>query len=198
MSESREERQEAAKTRRRWLTLAEMVAVAGVLIAALGLWATWSDRRDDEAEKQASAAAAAGERARLDLTGTVEDGGRRVVLKDERHDIADARFVFPPALGVEPQHPQGDPAIEADWVAQPLLKLTDGGADERVGRLPVLATIRYWDGSAARTATATYELIWRTEGRFLKGRSLRLEGIKLRRRGGSAADLDRLWDRPAR
>ena len=40
------ETSEQAKTRRRWLTLAELVAVSGLLIGALTLWLNWSDKRD--------------------------------------------------------------------------------------------------------------------------------------------------------
>jgi len=41
-TETPTERREAAATRRRWVTLAEVVAVAGVLIAALTLSAGWA------------------------------------------------------------------------------------------------------------------------------------------------------------
>jgi len=198
MSDTPAQRREAAATRRRWITLAEFVAVAGLVITGLGLWTSWSDRRADQADKAATSAADARKDARLDITVTVREDGRSLLLADARHDIQDVRFAFPASLGVASQHPAGDPAIATDWIAAPLLRLTDGGADEQVGRLPVLTTIRYWNGDAVRTATAIYDLIWRTEGRFLKGRALRLEGLRLHRRGGTVADLDRLWDRPRR
>lgn len=198
MSDTPAERREAAATRRRWITLAEFVAVAGLVITGLGLWTSWSDRRADQADRQAASVAAERKDARIDITGTVREDGRSLLLADARHDIQDVRFAFPASLGVAAQHPPGDPAVEADWIAPPLLRLTDSGADEQVGRLPILATIRYWDGDTARTATAIYDLIWRTDGRFLKGRAFRLEGLKLRRRGGTAADLDQLWIKPTR
>jgi predicted negative regulator of RcsB-dependent stress response len=50
------ERREAAETRRRWVTLAEVLAVAGVLIAALTLWSNWSERNADKAEKASAKA----------------------------------------------------------------------------------------------------------------------------------------------
>ncbi|HEX8554928.1 MAG TPA: hypothetical protein VF695_09495, partial [Sphingomonas sp.] len=139
------ERREAAATRRRWITLAEIVAVAGVLIGAVGLWINWSDRRAEDARTAAAAQGEARERARLDITGEVRDG-RAILLKDERHDIQSARFAFPAALGVGAQAPPGDPVIEAEWIEEALLKASDGGEDDRTGRLPVLATLRYWDG----------------------------------------------------
>jgi len=190
------ESKDQAATRRRWITLAELVAVAGVLIGALTLWSGWSERREDRAAAQAAAAATAREAGRLEITGTVRDGGRSILLADERHDIREARFAFPSALKVAPQQPAGDPAIDADWIAPFLLKLTDGGADDRTGRLPVLATLTYWDGDRERTASAIFDLVWRTEGRMLRGRALRLDGLKLRRRGGDRAALDALWRRP--
>lgn len=181
-------------TRRRWITLAELVAVAGVLIAALTLYLGWSDRRADEAARQAETTSTASERSRVDLAATVEGSGGSLTVNDERHDLSDLVVAFPRALGVETQRP-AETAIEAGWVAVPLLKLTDGGADERTGRLPALLTVRYWDGDAARTATGIYDLVWKTEGRMLRGRTLTLKALRLRERGGDQARLDAIWAR---
>lgn len=189
------ERKEAAATRRRWITLAEVLAVAGVLIAALPLWSNWADRREDAAARTATETSAAREKARLDLVGTVGDGGRTLALTDPRHDLREAEIAFPGPTGIARQRPAGDPAIDADWFDDVLLKLTDGGPDTRTGRLPVLITVRYWDGDVDRTASGIYDVIWRTEGRMLRGRALRIEGLKLRQRGGSAKALDAAWAR---
>jgi hypothetical protein len=188
------ERREAAATRRRWVTLAEVVAVAGVVIAALTLWNSWSERRDAAAEKAAAQSTEARERGRVELTAAVEDGGRRLRLTDDKRDLTDLVVRFPAALGVAAQRP-AEMAIDADWVAAPLLKLTDGGADERSGRLPVLVAVSYLDGDAPRVATGLYDLVWKTEGHVLRGRSLTLEGLRLRRRGGDQQALDAAWGR---
>lgn len=193
--ETRAERKEAAATRRRWITLAEVLAVAGVLIAALTLWSNWADRREDAAARTATETSAAREKARLDLVGTVADGGRTLALKDARHDLREAEIAFPTATGVGSKRPAGDPEIDADWFDDVLLKLTDGGPDTRTGRLPVLVTVRYWDGDIDRAASGIYDVIWRTEGRVLRGRTLRIEGLKLRQRGGSTKLLDAAWAR---
>lgn len=193
MSETSGQEQDRA-TRRRWITLAELVAVAGVLIAALTLYLGWADRRADEATRRAETSSAARERSRVDLKATVENDGATLTLTDERHDLSELVVTFPRALGASTQRP-AETAIEAEWVAAPLLKLTDGAADERTGRLPVLLTVRYWDGDAARTATGIYDLVWKTEGRMLRGRTLTLEGLRLRERGGGQARLDAIWTR---
>lgn len=189
------EKADRARTRRRWLTLAEIVAVIGVAIAGLNLYANWVDRRDQAAEHSAEQSSEARDKARVELVGTVERDGRSLKLTDARHDLSEAVIVFPTSLGIATQRPPGDPAIEADWFATPLLTLTDGGSDDRTGRLPVLVTTRYFVGDNPQTATAIYDIIWRTSGRWLRGRTLRIEGMKLRQRGGTQKTLDAAWAR---
>jgi hypothetical protein len=194
MTETPSERREAAATRRRWVTLAEVVAVAGVVIAALTLWNSWSERRDAAAEKAAAQSSEAQARGRVELTASVEDGGKRLRLADDKHDLTDLVVRFPTALGVAVQRP-AEMTIDTDWVSSPMLKLTDGGADARSGRLPVLIAASYLDGDGTRVATGVYDLIWRTEGHMLRGRTLTLEALRLRRRGGDQATVDALWAR---
>ncbi|WP_380779433.1 hypothetical protein [Sphingomonas sp. R86520] len=198
-TETPTERQEAAATRRRWVTLAEVVAVAGVLIAALTLWTNWSDHRADEADKIAAQSSAAHERSKIDLSAIVQDGGDTLLLKDARHDLQDVTITFPRALGVAAQRPPAEPVIDGSWFSAPLLKLTDGGADDRAGRLPVLVSVQYFDGDATRSASGIYDVIWKTEGRVLRGRALKLEGLRVRQRGGDQAKLDAIWakEKPA-
>ncbi len=184
---------ERAKSRRRLLTLAEFVAVAGLMVAALTLYLNWSQRRSDAEDKAVTASAQRQERARLDLTATVEGDGRRLLLRDPNHDLQDVAIDFPKASGIGRQAPVGDPAIEAEPIAGPILALTDGKADTREGRLPTLITVRYWDGDTARTVTGLYDIIWSTHGRLLRGRTLRLEGLRLRDRNGTTAKLDAAW-----
>lgn len=198
--QSAAERQDAAATRRRWVTLAELVAVLGVIIGGLTLWNSWSERRAAEAEKAAAATSDARDRARFEIKGSAASGGGSIVLaRDERHAIEEATVAFPSALGIGAREALTDD-IQRDWLAKPLLKVTDGGEDDQTGRLPVLIAIRYSDGDATRTASGIYDIIWRTEGRVLRGRSLTLEGLRLRERGGGQKRLDALWARehPAR
>lgn len=185
---------EESNRRRRWINLAEFVAVAGLIIAALGAWNSWSERRDAAAEKQAAAVGEAKARARLDLRATVEDG-RRVVLRDPRHELQEVTVAFPRALDIAPREPAAQAEIKREWFANALLKATDGGPDEREGRLPVLVTASYLDGDTPRTASAIVDVVWRTEGRLIAGRSLEIEAARMRERGGDRARLDALWKR---
>jgi len=179
---------------KRWVTVAELVALAGVVIAGLTLWNSWSERRASADEKVAVAAGEARSRSRLDLTATPANGGERLVLASGDHELAEVSIAFPKALGVSAKRP-ATPAIDSAWFREPLLKRTDGGADARDGTLPVLVTARYWDGEAARTATAVYDVVWETEGRVLRGRTFRLTAMRLSDRGGTPAALERAWKR---
>ncbi len=195
MSRLPTETSEQRTARRRWLNLAELVAVAGVVIAALSLYLTYADRREAAADKAASAANQAQAEARVDLTASVTGGGRSLLLTDPKHELSDVTIAYPKVLGIAIQRPAGDPAIDSSAFAETLLKLTDHGPDARSGRLPVLITASYVDGDATRTARGLYDVIWRTEGRLLRGRALRLTNLRLRRHGGDQAALDAAWAR---
>lgn len=192
MSETPAEKAEARAIRRRWLTIGELVAVAGVIIAGVSLWLSWADKRDEASRKAAEASNVKAAETRLDLRAAVVEGGRQAVLSDPAHEILDTAVAFPKALGVGAQAPVL-PRIEADWFGAALLAATDKGADEREGRLPVLVTLSYRAGDATRQDRAIVELVWRTSGRMLKGRELRIEAARIRERGGNQARIDALW-----
>lgn len=181
-----------AATRRRWVTLAEVVAVSGVLIGALTLWMNWSDNREAAREKAIASAAATAAEARFALRVEVADGGREVRLSDPVHELLDTSVTFPAGLGVERRSP-ATPRIERDWFQSALLKATDGGTDDREGRLPVLVTASYRAGDAIRRGQAIVEIVWRTSGRLVGGRSLAIEAARVRETGGSAKRIDALW-----
>lgn len=181
-----------ASSRRRWIGLAELVGLVGLVIAALGLWNSWMDRRDNRAAQTAAEMADARAQGRVDLVGTPRDKGRELLLRDPRHDLQDVTITFPSALGITAQRPLADAVIVADPLRDALLS----GNDHHTGRLPVLITTRVVDGDAARTVVATYDLVWTTQHHFpLGGRSLRLDALRLHARGGTQASLDSLWSR---
>lgn len=180
---------EAAATRRRWINLGEFVAVAGLIIAAVGLWLTYHDRQTDEADKRAEANA----RARYEVKAVVADNNDLLIVRDDRHDLGDIKVVFPTALGVSPQTSSGQTIAER-WFKNALLKATDGGADVQEGKLPVLLTVNYMDDDKPRSTTGVYDIVWRTKGGgLIGGRSLKVIGMRLHERGGSQKRLDALW-----
>ena len=184
-----------ARTRRRWISLAEIVAVAGLLIGAATLYLNWADRQEVKAEKAEVAQSEGKARTLVTLTGKVSSGGDTLALAATGQEISEATVRFPATLGVAAQDAMPGPAIQASWFAPALIAATDKGADEQSGRLPVLITVGWWDGDAKRTATARYDLLWRTHGRVLQGRKVELTGIALADRSASAAALDTAWKR---
>lgn len=186
---------EQARTRRRWISLAEFVAVAGLVIAAATLYLNWSDRREERAEHTAETASAKKTGGIATLSGEVTDGGDAIALSDPGHTFSAATVRFPSPLGVPARDAMPGPRISADWFAAPLLKLTDEGTDDRTGRLPVLISVTCWDGDARRHDTALYDILWRTEGRMLRGRKLVLTGFALNDRAASSAALEKAWAR---
>ncbi|GAA0314896.1 hypothetical protein GCM10009087_26650 [Sphingomonas oligophenolica] len=189
------ERAEAAATRRRWITLAEVVGIAGLLIAAASLWMSWSDHRADQQEKQVEKASEAKVRTLVLLTAKPEKDGKQLALKDSAHEVQSIDVRFPASLGLAAQSSVLEPRIEASWFADPILALTHDGPDKRQGRMPVLITSSYWDADQQRSDSAIYDVVWFTEGSFMgvSGRSVRLKGILLRERTASPARLEAIW-----
>jgi hypothetical protein len=187
-AETPAERAEKAAIRRRWISLAEWVGIAALLVSAAGLWMSWSDHKADQAER----ATENSEKSLVAFTAS-RDGNTVLTLNDPDHRIQEIDVAFPPALGADAQTGLSSPRIDASWFERPLLKITDKGADNRQGRLPVLITATWWDGDTKKTDRAIYQVRWKTAGRLLGGRKLELEGASLAERGGSPARLDALW-----
>ena len=136
---------------------------------------------------------AAQDKGRFELRGLVSHGGDSVaLLRDERHELRDVRVAFPAPLAIGAKDAV-DLTIERDWFEKPLLEATNGKGGDQVGRLPVLISYTYGDGDAQRGRTDIYDIVWRTRGRFLRGRTLTITGFRSRQTGGSQAALDGLW-----
>lgn len=194
MTETPAEKAEAAAIRRRWITLGEIVAVAGLIISALALYLSYADRRADEAERQREKASEAKARTAVLLTATEVDGGRRLTLKDPGHPVQSITVSFPAALGVGTQTSSITPEIDLRWFAAKLLDATAKGSDNATGRLPVLIDAEYWDGDTQVHDRAIYDIVWESHGRLIEGRALRLKGLMLhQRKGATQAAVDARW-----
>jgi hypothetical protein len=194
---------EPPRKRWRWLTLAEVVGVAALAISGLTLWNNVSSRKDSQIERaeeatrqRASAEADAHVAQLVTLVGTPGNSGRTLQLGDANHRIERIEVQFPPSLGVPAKDGVLDTRIDGDWIAAPLLKLTDGGADAIQGRLPIRIDSHYWDADVQREDSAIYELVFATEGHLIGGRTLKLQGVTLKQRrpgANSDATLETLW-----
>jgi len=184
MSEETPSQKARRKSRLRWITLGEAVAVAAVVISGLGLWNSYQDRRDARAEKTAEAtretapapfylkASGNGDGSMLTLMPVVAD-----------HVIQGQMMRFPPAFALSPVTTTSDARIEAGWFGDALKadRKTRALPDETQGdeRVPVLIETDYLAGGNAMKASAFYDIGYALEGHFLRGASIRLRGLSL-------------------
>jgi hypothetical protein len=194
------EKAEAAATRRRWINLAEIVAVGGLLISGLALWNSYRDRSIDESEKASERTQAEAEARTMVLRAAADRDGRRLALApaDPEQTIQGQTIVFPTALGVAPVETLADPRIEAGWLRRALLRAaSESGSEDR--RLPLAITTRFYRDGALLTDTAVYYLVYRIEGGgLLDDRDLRFSGLsRLPEGAGDPAAarrrIDTLW-----
>jgi hypothetical protein len=193
---------EAARVRRRWITLAEVLGVIAVLISGLTFWNSYRQRSAEEADKAAARGEADAESRTLLLRATPDRDGRTLGLAPAAagQTIQNQTISFPAALGVPAVDTVSEPRIEAGWFEQALLRARQAaGQEEGRGdaRLPVGIATTFFSGGAMHRDWAIYDIGYRVEGGGLFG------GHKLRMRGisqvGTAAQrilqsrLDALW-----
>ena len=165
MSETPTER----RRRLRWLTLAEFVGVAAVIISGLALWNSWNDGK---AEKPVIAV----EQRRsvpVVLRGKVEDGGKAITLSPvEPGHALDSATLSASGKSIE----VGSDGLLSAADAETLVK-APGGDSPRQGSEPVTLKVRYVEAGADKVGGGRYLMSYRWEGGGLfHGRSLRLTG----------------------
>jgi hypothetical protein len=201
--QTRAERKEAAAIRRRWITLGEILAVIGVLISALALWNSWSERSSAEEERAAEKAKEAKEAEASRVVVLKASGsGRRLALAahDPDQAIQGQTLLFPSAFGLG-AFDTTEPRIESEWVERAVGKA--GGKDGKDGkvrgdaRMPVAITTRFVADGRSFADTALYDVGYReTGGGLFDGKDVELKGVSLIGRTTAAkaqAQLDAVW-----
>nr|WP_315381591.1 hypothetical protein [uncultured Sphingomonas sp.] len=201
-AESRaKDRAEAAKVRRRWITLGEVLGVAAVLISGLTLWNNWNDRRETKAEKAATEQRASAKVAKLVLVAA-DAGKQTLALKPAapEQSVQSQTVLFPTALGVSPAETTGEPRIEGGWFEHALVKAREaaGLPDNSRGdeRLPVVIVTQFLADGDPHEDVALYDVGYTISGKFLGGHSVTLRGISLVakvKRDHAQARLDARW-----
>jgi hypothetical protein len=176
----------------RWLSLAELVGIVAVVIAALGYWDTHRERtltereRAAEAqEKKAEAKAGALKHSFL-MTATPEDGGDRLRLATVHPEqvIQTQSITFPSELRGDAVETTGNPRLEAGWFEGGLTK-AEHARDQKPhqGRLPVGVVTQFIEDGQAKTDRAIYLVGYTSHARMLRADKVELEGLSLLRRG---------------
>ena len=188
----------------RWLTLAEVVGILALVVAALGWWDNHRERLQQDQARAADARSRAAEatretrKASFLLTGQVEGDGRRVRLASARSDqvIQTQTLIFPSAVRGDPVETTGNPRIEADWFEGGLKKAGVKAGQPR--RVPVGVVTIYVEDGDMKTDRAIYAVAATLQGRLLRGARLQLDGVSLVRRGVGGdlqAAVDAAWAR---
>ena len=194
------------RRRVRWLTLAEVVGILALAIAALGWWDSHTEhQREDRDRAEAASAQAASarreaQRATFLLTGSVEQSGERIRLASARQDqvIQTQTLIFPQAVRADPVETTGNPRIERGWFEDGLKKAARDRGDKPNAelRMPLGVITTYVEAGDTKTDRAIYLVAGSLRHRVLRGSRLDLDGLSLVRRGVTGdlrASVDKTW-----
>lgn len=203
MSETPSER----KRRLRFLTVAELVGIAALAIAAAGYWDSHRDRTQTEheraaeaREKQAEAKAGALKLTFL-MTGSPEGAGDRLKLSSVHSEqvIQTQALTFPSEIRGDAVQTTGNPRIEAGWIDGGVTKAEHArGGKGRSGRLPVAIVTTFIEDGQTKTDTALYQVGYSAHPRVLRADKVELEGLSMIRHGLGGdlqAAVDATWAR---
>ena len=201
---------EAPRKRRlpiRALTLAEIVGITAVVIAALGYWDAHRERvlTDQEkaaAERQHQAEARAGA-LKLSFVMSGQPQGTDLIRMTAVHPeqvIQTQAVSFPSDVRGDSVETTGNPRVEAGWLEGGLEKaLKARGVKDERGRLPIGVATNYIEDGQAKTDRSIYLLGYSLHPRVLRSAKVELEGLSFLRHSGDDLQkaVDQTWDRMA-
>lgn len=160
------------KSRLRWVTLGEAVAIAALIVSAGGLWLTWktSDKREGPTEVVEKRQAVP-----LALRGKTTDDGRTLEISpvETGHALQSLDVVVAGSSAIEAG---SDGRLDASDLESALSEKAEDGKGTH--RVRVRIASQYVEAGADKTATGSYVISYRWEGGgLLGGRSLRFSGF---------------------
>jgi hypothetical protein len=159
-----------SQSRRRWVTLGEIIAIAALAVSAIGVWISWQSNGGDKPTKVVEQRQAIP----LTLRGKAENDGRRLTIEpvESSHALESLTLTF---KGASPIEIGSDGALDASDV-QAALKDRDEGKGAH--SVPVRIAARYVEMGSDRRGGGTYVLRYRWEsGGLFGGHSVRLTGL---------------------
>ena len=155
------------RSRLRWVTLGEAIAIAALILSGAGLWHEWNKQESKPVVVEKATAIP------LALRGRERNEGRELEIApiEDRHSLQSLSV----AIGKSTIELGGDGELDADDVEAALGDAVEDGDGPH--RVPVRITARYVEAGRDKTATGSYVLSYRTKDKLLGGRSLRLTGL---------------------
>jgi hypothetical protein len=167
MSETESQRQ-----RRRWITFGELIALAALIVSALGLWINWKSSGEDKPTRIVE------QRQSIPLTlrAKREDDGSSLAISpvEPTHALESLTVTLP---GASPIQVGSDGELAASDV-ESALKGHDQEPKDRTRSVQAKIDAHYVEAGKERRSSGTYTLryMWKGGGLF-GGRSLHLVGL---------------------
>jgi hypothetical protein len=160
------------KTRRRWINLGELIALAALIVSAVGVWIAWKSSNQDKPTEVIEHRSAVP----LALRANVDADGRTltIVPADPSHGLESLEATI---KGAAPIDIGSDGHLNASDV-EAALQGRDKEAKDVTHSVPVRIDARYVESGVDRRGGGSYVLRYKWEGGGLfGGRSLRLVGL---------------------
>jgi hypothetical protein len=160
------------KTRRRWINLGELIAIAALIVSATGVWITWKSSNQDKPTRVVEQRSTVP----LALRGTPDGDGRTLTIipADPSHALESLTVSL---KGASPIDLGSDGRLAASDV-EGALKGREKEAKDVTHSVPVRIDARYVESGADRRGGGTYVVRYKWEGGGLfGGRSLHLVGL---------------------
>lgn len=157
------------KTRRRWINLGELIALAALIVSALGVWIAWKSSNQDKPTEVVEHRSAVP----LALRGTADNDGRTLTIMpaDASHSLQSLKVTIKGAPSIDVG---SDGRLSASDV-EAALRGREKEAKDVTHSVPVRIDARYVEAGADRRGGGTYTIRYKWEGGGLfGGRSLRL------------------------
>jgi hypothetical protein len=158
--------------RRRWINLGELIALAALVVSALGVWIAWKSSSKDEPTRIVEQRSAVP----LALRGTLDNEGQTltIVPADPSHALESLKVTI---KGASPIDVGSDGQLSASDV-ESALKGREKEPKDVTRSVPVRIDARYVESGTDRRGGGSYVLRYKWEGGGLfGGRSLRLVGL---------------------
>ena len=154
------------RSRIRWVTLGEAIAIAALILSGLGLWHEWNKRESRPVVVEKTTAIP------LALRGRVRENGRELEIApiEDSHALQSLELL----IGKSTIELDGDGELKANDVEGVLDDAVKEGGPHR---LPVRITARYVEAGQDKIVTDSYVLSYRSKDKLIGGRSLRITGL---------------------
>ena len=160
------------EARRRWINLGETIALAALIVSALGVWIAWKSSNEDKATRGGEQRPSVP----LSLRGSADRDGSVLTIApvEPSHGLQSLTVTM---KGAPPIEVGSDGRLQASDV-QLALKDRSKEAKDVTHSVPVRIDARYVEMGKDRRGGGTYVLLYKWEGGGLfGGRSLHLIGL---------------------